>query len=201
MRAVIRAILISCFFASIARADTPDGTTTLTEGTVTFQLITRSNHQTLVVTDIAAKLNFEGAFTTEAERAKTPPDILDAYRLAGLHKELNFWDGSEWEIVGHRIARILKLQRWLSTDNPNADPEILGLLAKSDPEDPLPPILVVMIADIHSRVPDADIKEVMTAYRDARHKVEAELERAQDDLKKVVTVRQELILIRMGFLR
>jgi peptidoglycan hydrolase CwlO-like protein len=45
-----------------------------------------------------------------------------------------------------------------------------------------------------------DLKAKMTALRDAKKKVQGELTTAQDDLKGVVTVRQEAVLVSMGYL-
>lgn len=46
----------------------------------------------------------------------------------------------------------------------------------------------------------AEIQARLQALRDARKKAEADLESARDDLKKVLTLRQEAILVQMGLL-
>ena len=51
-----------------------------------------------------------------------------------------------------------------------------------------------------SPMPDADLKIQMANLRDARKKLQDDLASAQGDLQKVVTVRQEAILIRLGIL-
>jgi hypothetical protein len=48
-----------------------------------------------------------------------------------------------------------------------------------------------------SASPD-DIKKQLTAVRDAREKAKQELAAAQADLKKILTVRQEAVLVEMG---
>jgi predicted S18 family serine protease len=45
-----------------------------------------------------------------------------------------------------------------------------------------------------------DIKAALAAYRDARTKAKAELEKAQKDLRDLLTVRQEAVLVSMGTL-
>lgn len=45
-----------------------------------------------------------------------------------------------------------------------------------------------------------DIKTALTAYRDARTKAKAELEKAQKELRDLLTVRQEAVLVSMGML-
>ncbi|HVT79199.1 MAG TPA: hypothetical protein VHM90_00970, partial [Phycisphaerae bacterium] len=102
---------------------------------------------------------------------------------------------------GARMEHVLKYQRWLGTDIPNADPALMAIYCQADPDNPLPPVLQKMAEVLRGPTADFELKTVIGAYREARHKTEVELERAQDDLKKVVTVRQELILIRMGILR
>jgi peptidoglycan hydrolase CwlO-like protein len=45
-----------------------------------------------------------------------------------------------------------------------------------------------------------DIKTALTAYRDARTKAKADLEKAQKDLKEVLSLKQEAQLVMMGLL-
>jgi hypothetical protein len=45
-----------------------------------------------------------------------------------------------------------------------------------------------------------DIKAKLTAYRTAREKAKSDLAKAQDELKQIVTVRQEAALVLMGML-
>jgi hypothetical protein len=47
---------------------------------------------------------------------------------------------------------------------------------------------------------DDQIKAACAAVRDARTKAKTELTKAQDDLKAVVTARQEAVLLAMGML-
>lgn len=45
-----------------------------------------------------------------------------------------------------------------------------------------------------------DIKTALTAYRDAKAKAKADLEKAQKELKELLTVRQEAVLVTRGLL-
>lgn len=47
---------------------------------------------------------------------------------------------------------------------------------------------------------DADIKAKLQALRDARKKAQADLDAARADLQKVLTLRQEAVLVNMGIL-
>jgi len=53
---------------------------------------------------------------------------------------------------------------------------------------------------IDAKASNADIKAAVTKYREARKAKEAALTKAQDDLKKVLSVRQEAILVNTGML-
>jgi len=53
---------------------------------------------------------------------------------------------------------------------------------------------------IDSKASNADIKAAVAKYRDAKKAKEAALTKAQDDLKKVLSVRQEAILVNNGTL-
>ena len=53
---------------------------------------------------------------------------------------------------------------------------------------------------IDAKASNADIKAALTKYRDAKKAKEAALTKAQDELKKVLSVRQEAILVNGGTL-
>jgi len=63
-----------------------------------------------------------------------------------------------------------------------------------------PPEQTALQTAIESKASNADIKAALTKYREARKVKEAALTKAQDDLRKVVSVRQEAILVTNGIL-
>ena len=55
------------------------------------------------------------------------------------------------------------------------------------------------VLDNKDSTPD-DIKAKLTALRDAKTAAKADLTKAQTDLREVLTVRQEAVLVTMGYL-
>jgi hypothetical protein len=53
---------------------------------------------------------------------------------------------------------------------------------------------------IDAKAPGDEIKTKLAAYRTARKQKEATLETARQDLKKVLSVRQEAVAVMMGLL-
>ena len=49
--------------------------------------------------------------------------------------------------------------------------------------------------------PDPVLRAKLQAYRDAKMRVESDLKQAQEELKTYVTLRQEAILINLGYLK
>ncbi len=54
---------------------------------------------------------------------------------------------------------------------------------------------------IQAKASGADLKAKLTQLREARKKKEADLEKAQEDLRQVLSVRQEAIAVTLGLLR
>jgi len=203
LAAIILPLLLALSASLPAPADVPNATRTLSEGSITFTLIDKDGHTTLLATDAAGTLNFEAAFTTEADRAKVPPDIFNTYRLACVHQEFGEpkMAGDEWAILSARIIAVLKLQSWLTTSF-DADPLRLFQDMPTDPQNPLFAPTQRIRDVLHNPVqPDANLKMALADYRDTRKKIEADLSDAQTALWKVVTIRQETILVHMGVLR
>ncbi len=54
---------------------------------------------------------------------------------------------------------------------------------------------------IENKAPSAEIKAKLTACREARKKKEAELEQAQDQLREILSARQEAVAVTLGLLK
>lgn len=54
---------------------------------------------------------------------------------------------------------------------------------------------------IQAKSATADLKVKLTALREARKKKEADLAQAQDDLRQILSVRQEAIAVTLGLLK
>ena len=54
---------------------------------------------------------------------------------------------------------------------------------------------------IEDKAPASEIKAKLAALRDARKKKEAELEKAQDELRQLLSARQEAVAVTLGLLK
>jgi hypothetical protein len=200
LAALVIPVLLAVSGHPLVRGQTPNGTRTFIEGTTTFTLIEKDGHTTLLAVDETTKLNFEGAFTTEAERARVPPVVLNGFRLAYVHRELPAMDPGEWAVIGVRLAKVLQLQTWTAAAF-DGDPLCTLADVPADPENPLA-ATSQHLQDVLSKsvLPDAELKTAMAAYRDAYRHLQDDLAAARLNLLQVLTVRQEAVLIRLGVL-
>jgi len=180
-----------------ARADFPSGTTHYYEGPTVFTVINKEGSLTLLASGPGLD-NFEASITTEADRTKVPGNVMATFRLACVHKEFDIPEGDEWNVLGPRIMKVIKLQMW-SAQAYDAQPQRVAD-APIDPDSPLAAPAKNLKMVLEGRGPDSELKTVMMQYRDALKKVRDDLQQSQNDLKKVLTIRQEAILMKMGVL-
>jgi Spy/CpxP family protein refolding chaperone len=105
----------------------------------------------------------------------------------------------EWKVIGPRVEKVLEIQfqaRFASSAlAAQGGPTGRGGRFRASPE-------AQALSDaIESKdTPDEEIKAKLKAFRDAAKKREAELKKARDELRKVVTLRQEARLVLMSML-
>jgi hypothetical protein len=150
---------------------------------------------TLLITVNGARV-FEGPCTTDVQRAKVPAEPWMALRLAYYQHELGMPDGDEWTVLGNKIARVLELQDQLDIGF-DADPRHTP--AKLGRDDPLAQAAEALTQGTSpGPTGDNDLKAAVTRFHDARKKTQDGLVEAQRSLQRVITLRQEAILIRLG---
>lgn len=118
----------------------------------------------------------------------------------------------EWTVIGPRLEKVMTLQREMRTgagmrmmfgrrgrgeeaerpERPGQAEEEQSALEKATDS------LQEALAD--EDTPAGQIKERLTAYRAAREKARQELDKAQKELREVLSVRQEAQLVLMGTL-
>lgn len=118
-----------------------------------------------------------------------------------LRSRLEVTDDEEWAVISARIAKVEELQRsaWSSGVNNRGTITLnekkkgaAGTSANADRE-----ALSVAVTD---KLPDAEIKSRLSRAHDTRQQGEAALAQAQKDLREVVSVRQEAVLVVAGLL-
>ena len=134
------------------------------------------------------------------------PAQFQQQRMERLKEQLEVKDDAEWKAMEPLVTKVMDAQR-----------EVTSLRMRGGGgrggggggggfgggggggAEPSPEATALQTA-IESKASNADIKAALTKYRDARKAKEAALTKAQDDLRKVVSVRQEAILVTSNIL-
>ena len=138
-------------------------------------------------------------------------------RMMERYKELLGADDQAWKVMEPRLQKVMDLNRQV---NPGGMRGMFGMFGRGgrggpggdggpqgerrgpfgqEPETALSKAMTQLQTTLENQTasPD-DIKKQLTAVREAREKARAELAVAQEDLKKILTVRQEALLVTMG---
>ena len=116
-----------------------------------------------------------------------------------VRQQINFTD-EEWSVIQPRLQKILDIQAVLVQMNTRG----FGRNGGGGGGLYLDPVVVAQQELTTALQDDAATTDMISAklkaLRDARVKARENLAAAQDDLKKVLTVRQEAMLVNMGYL-
>jgi Spy/CpxP family protein refolding chaperone len=124
--------------------------------------------------------------------------------IDSIRQQVAFAD-DEWTVIQPRLQRVLDAQTALGIANTRGFGGRGGFgggqpanAAQTNPVQLAQQELSATLQDQGS--PTDVIAAKLKALRDARSKAKADLAVAQDDLKKVLTIRQEAMLVNMGYL-
>jgi hypothetical protein len=148
-----------------------------------------------------------GNFSPEEFRQR----MMDRYR-----DELDIKDDAEWKLISERVSKVLEARRELGFPgggfgraprrnandqggNQNADQGGRRRGGGFFGGEPSPEADALQKA-IESKASADDIKGKLAKYRDSRKAKRANLEKAQDDLRQVLSVRQEAAAVMAGLL-
>jgi hypothetical protein len=139
-----------------------------------------------------------------------PPKLTGEQKSLLRVKEVLQAGDEEWAVLESRIAAVMRLQRDVSagkdqrgprpprpekpSDNPAANP------SERPTTDVQTQARALNAALFDPSLPASEIKARVAAVRDARTRVRQDLARAQDELRELLTYRQEATLIIMGLL-
>jgi len=141
---------------------------------------------------------------------------FEKQRQKQLQEELGATD-EEWKALGPKIEKVQTLSRLVGEDgapggmpggapggNPGAMPGRPTFMNSLDPNAQPSDIekkartLQTLLADKHAK--PEDVTAALKAYRDARANARQDLAKARQELKDILTVRQEAQLVTMGIL-
>lgn len=122
------------------------------------------------------------------------PAEMQARMMDALRKQLDVPDDTEWALISERLQKVVDMRRNQLVAG-IAGGRLAGRFGgQADPE------LDALRAAITDKLPDAEIKARVARLRDARKQNEAKLDQAREDLRAVLSVRQEAVLVMAGLL-
>lgn len=115
-----------------------------------------------------------------------------------LREQLVVTNDAEWGVLEVRLSKVVKLK--METFMAMRGPGMGGMVARFAAMMPLSPESQALQRVVESKAPPAEIKAALAKFLEARKRKQAELERAQADLRQLLTLHQEGQLVLIGVL-
>ena len=155
--------------------------------------------------DEAAKRRRAGA--EEGRRGGSPED-MQSRLLSSLRERFEITDDEEWKIVSERLGKVMELRRSTAGGAfggiaafAGRGPQGGGDSSRGRGTRPGgSPDLAALQSAIRDKLPDAEIKSRLERVRESRKENEAKLSNAQEELRAVLSVRQEAVAVVFGLL-
>jgi hypothetical protein len=158
-------------------------------------------------TDDAPKRR-RGGSGEDASRRGFNPEDAQARMLTSLRERLEVPDDEEWKIISERLAKVAELRRstggglggfpgFAGRGQPSGGESKgsgRGTRTSSNPE------LAALQSAIRDKLPEAEIKSRLDRVRETRKQNEMKLSKAQEELRAVLSVRQEAVAVVFGLL-
>ncbi|MBM3842025.1 MAG: hypothetical protein FJ397_01975 [Verrucomicrobia bacterium] len=158
----------------------------------------------------------EGGGDRGGDRGGFNPQEMQARMLAGLRERMEVKDDEEWKLISERITKVAELRR-SAPGGPG-----MGMMMGRGPGGGGGPggsgreeggsgrggsrpgggsaEMTALASALRDKLPDAEIKSRLDRLRDQRKDSEAKLARAQEELRAVLTMRQEAMAVMAGLL-
>lgn len=138
-------------------------------------------------------------------RGNFDPAAMQERMLGALREQFAVTDDAEWALIAERVMKVSEIRRTAAPGGP---------MARGGPPGggpggggPRPtrggsgnPEQDSLRAAITDKMPDAEIKSRLDRLREVRKQNEAKLTKAQEDLRAVLSLRQEAIAVMFGLL-
>jgi hypothetical protein len=132
--------------------------------------------------------------------AKPTGEDAQARILAKLREQFEVADDAEWAVISERVGRVNELRR----GGPAGGAGLRGGGAVAEKSKRLGGSTQqeqeALRAAVRDKLPDAEIKARLARMHDVHQQNETKLTRAQEELRAVLTVRQEAIAVMAGLL-
>lgn len=136
------------------------------------------------------------------------PAQMQQRAIERVKEQLEIADDTEWKAMEPLVAKVMEARReqmmsglgGMFGRRGGRGGDNGGDQARPNPFGQPNPAAEALQKAIDSKAPAKELKEAMTKVREARKATEEKLTKAQDELKKVLTTRQEAILLANGTL-
>jgi len=148
----------------------------------------------------------------QGRRGNFDPEQMRQRMLDRLREQMDVKDDGEWKPISDRISKVMEARREVGFgggmgfrgprpggDNANADNQGGNRRRGGFGGEPSPEAEALQKA-IESKASSDEVKAKLAKYRDSRKEKRARLEQTQDDLRKVLTARQEAVAVLNGLL-
>lgn len=137
----------------------------------------------------------------DATPSRNAAEDAQSRAAAKLREQLEVADDAEWDVIAGRIANVIQLRGALAgagsirstTAVDKIKPSAKGDRSAQLEQDALRSAL-------RDKMPDAEIRARLARAHDVRRQNEAKLTKAQEDLRAILTVRQEAVAVVAGLL-
>jgi len=143
-------------------------------------------------------------------RGNFDPAEMQARMLSSIRERLEITDDEEWKLISARLLKVSELRRaggggmaFGGRGGPppggggsGNDPRSGGRGTRGGGS----PEMELLSSALRDKLPDAEIKMRLDRLRDARKANEAALSKAQEELRQVLSVRQEAVAVMFGLL-
>jgi hypothetical protein len=134
---------------------------------------------------------------------------MQARMLSSIRERLEVPDDEEWKLISTRVMKVSELRRASGGGmafGGRGGPPPGGAGGGGDRTSSRgtrgggPPEMELLSSALRDKLPDAEIKMRLDRLREARKANEANLAKAQDELRAVLSVRQEAVAVMFGLL-
>ena len=172
--------------------------------------------QTRPATDDANNRRRGGGTQDDANgRRGGSPEEMQARMLAGMRDRFEVTDDEEWKLVSERLTKVMELRRSAAGaafggfgnfggrggppgGGSNADTSNRGTRTRGTTGGNTE--IAALSAAVRDKLPDAEVKSRLDRVREVRKDNEAKLAKAQEELRAVLSVRQEAMAVVFGLL-
>ena len=128
-------------------------------------------------------------------------------QVTALRESIGVTNNDEWAVISPRLLKVVQLK----SDQSMADISRMiapmmaqfggGMPADANPFGATPDAAADALKNaVDKKAPIAEVKAALAKFREAKAQRQAEMTKAQDDLKAVLSVRQEAALVSAGYL-